>query len=261
MATTADFKNGMCLEIDGNYFFIVEFLHVKPGKGPAFVRTKLRNVKTGRIIDKTWNSGVKVDEVRIERRPYQYLYKDDMGYNFMHTETFEQVAIPGESIEGVQFLKEGDICEAMVHAASDTILTCEMPQSVVLEITYTEPGIKGDTATNTLKPATVETGAEIRVPCSATLETRCASTPATAATWSASNNHVLLSIKAQYRPRHPLRVTRPARSRQRKKRHSIPFNPSAKVTSSRFKPPYTTIRVSLDIWPFGSNGVYLPHDE
>lgn len=164
MATTADFKNGMCLDIDGNYFFIVEFLHVKPGKGPAFVRTKLRNVKTGRIIDKTWNSGVKVNEVRIERRPYQYLYKDDMGYNFMHTETFEQIALPGESIEGVQFLKEGDIVEAMVHAASDTILTCELPVNVVLEITYTEPGIKGDTATNTLKPATVETGAEVRVP-------------------------------------------------------------------------------------------------
>ena len=163
MATTADFKNGMCLDIDGNYFFIVEFLHVKPGKGPAFVRTKLRNVKTGRIFEKTWNSGVKVEEVRIERRPYQFLYKDDMGYNFMHTETFEQVAIPGESIEGVEFLKEGDICEAMVHA-SETILTCEMPTSVVLEITYTEPGIKGDTATNTLKPATVETGAEVRVP-------------------------------------------------------------------------------------------------
>jgi len=164
MATTADFKNGMCLDIDGNYFFIVEFLHVKPGKGPAFVRTKLKNVKTGRVLDKTWNSGVKVNEVRIERRPYQYLYKDDMGYNFMHTETFEQVALPGESIDGVQFLKEGDICEAMVHAASETILTCEMPTSVVLEITYTEPGIKGDTATNTLKPATVETGATVRVP-------------------------------------------------------------------------------------------------
>lgn len=164
MATTADFKNGMCLDIDGNFFFIVEFLHVKPGKGPAFVRTKLKNVRTGRIIDKTWNSGVKVNEVRIERRPYQYLYKDDMGYNFMHMETFEQVAIPGESIEGVEFLKEGDMVEAMVHAESDTILTCEMPTSVVLEVTYTEPGVKGDTATNTLKPATVETGAEVRVP-------------------------------------------------------------------------------------------------
>ena len=164
MVSAGDFRNGITFEEDGNVFQIVEFQHVKPGKGAAFVRTKLKNVKTGRILDKTWNSGVKVDEVRIERRPYQYLYKDDMGYNFMHTETFEQVAIPGESIDGVQFLKEGDICEAMVHAAPDTILTCEMPTSVVLEITYTEPGIKGDTATNTLKPATVETGAEVRVP-------------------------------------------------------------------------------------------------
>lgn len=164
MATTADFRNGMCLDIDGTYYFIVEFLHVKPGKGPAFVRTKLRNVTTGRILDKTWNSGVKVEEVRIERRPYQFLYKDDMGYNFMHPETFEQISLPGESIEGVQFLKEGDMVEAMVHAATETILTCEMPPNVILEVTYTEPGIKGDTATNTLKPATVETGAEVRVP-------------------------------------------------------------------------------------------------
>lgn len=164
MATTADFKNGMCLDIDGQYFFIVEFLHVKPGKGPAFVRTKLKNVRTGRVLDKTWNSGVKVEEVRIERRPYQFSYKDDMGYHFLHTETWEEIIVPGESIEGVQFLKDGDICEAMVHAASETVLTCEMPTSVILEITYTEPGIKGDTATNTLKPATVETGAEVRVP-------------------------------------------------------------------------------------------------
>ncbi|MDR2533955.1 MAG: elongation factor P [Tannerellaceae bacterium] len=164
MATTADFKNGMCLNIDGTYYFIVEFLHVKPGKGPAFVRTKLKNVTTGRVIDKTWNSGVKVDEVRIERRPYQFLYKDDMGYNFMHPETFDQISIPGESISGVQFLKEGAIVEAMVHAGSETILTCDLPPHVVLEVTYTEPGIKGDTATNTLKPATVETGAEVRVP-------------------------------------------------------------------------------------------------
>ncbi len=164
MATTADFKNGMCLDIDGNYFFIVEFLHVKPGKGPAFVRTKLRNVKTGRIIDKTWNSGVKVDEVRIERRPYQFSYKDDMGYHFLHTETWEEIIVPGESIEGVQFLKDGDICEAMVHAASETVLTCEMPTSVVLEITYSVPSVTAATETYTLKPATVETGAEVRVP-------------------------------------------------------------------------------------------------
>ena len=154
----------MCLDIDGQYYFIVEFLHVKPGKGPAFVRSKLKNVATGRVLDKTWNSGVKVEEVRIERRPYQYLYKDEMGLNFMHPETFEQISIPEAVIDGVQFLKEGDIVEAMVHAASETVLTCELPAHVDLRVTYTEPGLKGDTATNTLKPATVETGAEVRVP-------------------------------------------------------------------------------------------------
>ena len=164
MATTADIRNGMCIDLDGQYFFIVEFLHVKPGKGAAFVRTKLRNVATGRILDKTFNAGVRIDEVRIERRPYQFLYKDDMGYNFMNTETFEQLAIPGEQIDGVQYLKDGDIVEVQVHAESGTILTAEMPTHVILEITYTEPGLRGDTATNTLKPATVETGAEVRVP-------------------------------------------------------------------------------------------------
>lgn len=164
MATTADIRNGMCIDLDGQYFFIVEFLHVKPGKGAAFVRTKLRNVTTGRILDKTFNAGVRIDEVRIERRPYQFLYKDDMGYNFMNTETFEQLAIPGEQIDGVQYLKDGDIVEVQVHAESETVLTAEMPPHVVLEITYTEPGLRGDTATNTLKPATVETGAEVRVP-------------------------------------------------------------------------------------------------
>ncbi len=164
MATTADIRNGMCIELEGQYFFIVEFLHVKPGKGAAFVRTKLRNVTTGRILDKTFNSGVRIDEVRIERRPFQYLYQDDMGYNFMNTETFEQIPIPAEQIEGVQFLKEGDVVDVQIHAESDTILTAEMPAHVILEVTYTEPGIKGDTATNTLKPATVETGAEVRVP-------------------------------------------------------------------------------------------------
>ena len=164
MATTADFRNGMCIEVDGQYFFIVEFLHVKPGKGAAFVRTKLKNVETGRVFDKTFNSGVKVEEVRIERRPYQYLYSDDIGYHFMNTETFEQIPIPKEQIEGVEFLKEGDEVEVQLHADSGAVLTAELPAHVVLEITYTEPGVRGDTATNALKPATVETGAEIRVP-------------------------------------------------------------------------------------------------
>ena len=164
MATTADIRNGMCIDLDGQYFFIIEFLHVKPGKGAAFVRTKMRNVTTGRVLDKTFNAGVKIDEVRIERRPYQFLYKDDMGYNFMNTETFDQVPIPEEQIDGVQYLKDGYIVEVQVHADSETILTAEMPTHVILEITYTEPGLRGDTATNTLKPATVETGAEVRVP-------------------------------------------------------------------------------------------------
>ena len=164
MATTADFKNGMCLDIDGQYYYITEFLHVKPGKGPAFVRTKLKNVTTGRVIDKTFNAGVKVDEVRIERRPYQYLYQDDMGYNFMNNETFEQVSIAKENITGVDFLKEGDTADVVIHAESETILFAELPAHVVLTVTYTEPGIKGDTATNATKPATVETGATVRVP-------------------------------------------------------------------------------------------------
>ena len=164
MATTADFKNGMCLDIDGQYYYIAEFLHVKPGKGPAFVRTKLKNVTTGRIIDKTFNAGVKVDEVRIERRPYQFLYQDDMGYNFMNNETFEQVSVAKDNITGVDFLKEGDIADVIIHAESETILFAELPAHVVLTVTYTEPGIKGDTATNATKPATVETGATIRVP-------------------------------------------------------------------------------------------------
>ena len=163
--TAADIKIGMCIEMDGKTFIVVDFQHCKPGKGPAFVRSKLKNLENGRVLENTFSSvGQKIEQVRVERRPYQYSYKDDMGYHFLHTETWEEVIIAGESIEGVQFLKDGDICEAMVHAESETILTCEMPTSVILEITYTEPGIKGDTATNTLKPATVETGAEVRVP-------------------------------------------------------------------------------------------------
>ena len=164
MATTADIRNGMCIDLEGQYFVIVEFLHVKPGKGAAFVRTKLRNVETGRVLDKTFSAGVRIDEVRIERRSYQYLYEDDMGYNFMNTETFEQIPIPASQIEGVAFLKEGDVIEVQTHAESGSVLTAELAAHVVLEITYTEPGIRGDTATNALKPATVETGAEVRVP-------------------------------------------------------------------------------------------------
>jgi elongation factor P len=165
MASTSDFKNGMCFMFKGDIYTIKSFLHVKPGKGPAFVRTKLRNVKTGRIIENTFNSGVKVDEVRVERRPYQFLYRDDMGLNFMNTETYEQISIAEDMVENNDLMKEGQVIEIQFHAAEELPLTAEMPDKVELTVTDTIEGEKGNTASSTaLKPATVETGAEIMVP-------------------------------------------------------------------------------------------------
>ena len=165
MATTADFKNGMCIEFNGKLYSIVQFQHVKPGKGGAFVRTKLKNLETGKLIENTFNSGVKINPVRIERRPYQFLYKDDMGYNFMHQETFEQISLADDLVENHDLMKEGQYVEMMVHAENETVLTCELPPFVELEVIYTEPGLKGDTASSTaLKQATIETGAIINVP-------------------------------------------------------------------------------------------------
>lgn len=165
MATTADFRNGLCIEFNGELFVIVDFQHVKPGKGPAFVRTKIRNLKTGRTLDNTFNAGVKIDVARVERRPYQFLYKEgDTTYNFMHIETFEQLAIEEDLISNPGLLKEGQSVEVMYHADTDTPLTCELPAFVDLQVTYTEPGVKGDTATNAAKRAIVETGAEVFVP-------------------------------------------------------------------------------------------------
>ena len=165
MATTADIKNGLCILHNNDLCTIVEFQHVKPGKGPAFVRTKLKNVKTGKVVENTFSSGHKIDIQRIERRPYQYLYTDDMGFNFMHTETFEQVPIEKDLINAPQFLQEGTICEIVYHADTETPLFAELPIHVTLEVTYTEPGLKGDTASSTaLKPATVETEATVNVP-------------------------------------------------------------------------------------------------
>jgi elongation factor P len=164
MATTSDIRNGMCLELNSDTWTIVEFQHVKPGKGAAFVRTKIKSLTTGRVLDHTFSAGHKVEEVRVERRKFQYLYNDDMGYHFMNTETFEQLALPEELIDRTDLLKEGMEVDVLYHAVKDEPLTMEMPQYVIMEITYTEPGVKGDTATNTLKPATVETGAEVRVP-------------------------------------------------------------------------------------------------
>jgi len=164
MASTADFRNGLVIEYNNDLYTIVQFQHVKPGKGPAFVRTKLKSLKTGRVIDNTFSSGVKVNVARVERRPYQYLYKDDMGYYFMHLETFEQIHVQDSMIENPQFLIEGVGVEVVVHAETETVLTVDLPQFVVLEVVYSEPGLRGDTATNTLKQAKVENGSVIMVP-------------------------------------------------------------------------------------------------
>lgn len=154
----------MCIEYNNGLYSIVEFQHVKPGKGPAFVRTKLKNIKTGKVIDNTFTAGVKVTTARIERREYQFIYKDDLGYHFMDSNTFEQVNIDEALINAPQFLKDGQEVEVIYHAEEEVILGCELPQFVEMTVTYTEPGLKGDTATNTLKPATVDTGASVQVP-------------------------------------------------------------------------------------------------
>jgi elongation factor P len=164
MASTADFRNGLVIEFNDDLYTIVQFQHVKPGKGPAFVRTKLKNIKTGRVIDNTFSSGTKVNLARVERRPYQYLYKDEMGYYFMHLETFEQIHVSEDLIDSHEFLKEGQNVEVVVHADTETVLSVDMPQFVVMEVVYTEPGLRGDTATNTMKQAKIETGSTIMVP-------------------------------------------------------------------------------------------------
>ncbi len=164
MMNAQDIKNGTCIRLDGQLYFCVEFLHVKPGKGNTFMRTKLKNVVDGRVIERRFNIGEKLEDVRVERRPYQYLYTEGDDDIFMNNETYDQVPISKELVTGAAFMKEGDTVEVVSDASTDTVLYAEMPIKTVLKITYTEPGIKGDTATNTLKPATVETGATVRVP-------------------------------------------------------------------------------------------------
>jgi elongation factor P len=164
MASTADFRNGLVIEFNNDLCTIVQFQHVKPGKGPAFVRTKLKSLKTGRVLENTFSSGTKVNLARVERRPYQYLYKDDMGFYFMHLETFEQVHVNEDLIDNHQFLLEGMGVEIVVHADTETILNVDIPQFVVMEVVYSEPGLRGDTATNTLKQARVQNGETIMVP-------------------------------------------------------------------------------------------------
>ena len=164
MATTADFRNGLCFNHNGEPWKIESFLHVKPGKGPAFVRTKIRNLNTGRLLENTFTSGVKIDVIRIENRKYQFLYAEGGDYHLMNNDDYEQMMMQKDSIENVQFLKEGENVEVLFHADKGMPLSAQVPSHVVLEIAHTEPGIKGNTATNTFKPAKTETGADIQVP-------------------------------------------------------------------------------------------------
>jgi len=166
MATTADFKNGLYLNFNGKPCMIVWFQHVKPGKGPAFVKTKLRNLENGRILENTFTAGAKIDTISVERRPYQFLYAEEDGFNFMHEETFEQIKLPREVVENADLMKEGQHVEMMfVTEPEEKCLTCELPTYVTLEVTYTEPAVKGNTASsNALKECTLETGAKVMVP-------------------------------------------------------------------------------------------------
>ena len=164
MATTTDIKNGLCIEFNPDIYTIVEFLHVKPGKGAAFVRTKMRNVKTGRMLENTFPSGAKIDVGRVERRPYTFLYKEADMYVFMHNETYEQINIEEKIINAPQFLQPDQYVEITVQADTETPLLCELPPFIETVVTYTEPGFAGNTATNAMKDATVEPGVQIRVP-------------------------------------------------------------------------------------------------
>jgi elongation factor P len=163
-STTADISNGLCFKMDTHIWKVVEFLHVKPGKGPAFVRTKLKNLNNGKIVDHTFNSGVKIEVVRIETREYQYLYKDESGYNFMNLDDYEQINMPEHLINAPEFLKEGMKCIVLFNTEDDSPMSCDLPQFVEFDIVYTEPGVRGDTATNATKPAKLDCGVEIRVP-------------------------------------------------------------------------------------------------
>jgi elongation factor P len=164
MATTADFRTGLCIEFNGDVYSIVEFLHVKPGKGFAFVRSKLKSLSTGKVIENTFDAGEKVNTARIEKRAHQFTFKDDYGYHFMDSETFEEMIVPEELVPDADLMKDGQDVFILYYVEKERVMGVELPQFIDLKVTYTEPGIRGDTATRSLKPATLETGARIQVP-------------------------------------------------------------------------------------------------
>ena len=164
MIKSQDIKKGICIRMDGKIYLCIDFLHMKPGKGNTIMRTTLKDVLSGHIIEKRFNIGEALEDVRVEHRQYQYLYMEGESYIFMNQETFDQIPISKDLITGVDYMKEGDVVEVVSDADTETILYAEMPVKTTLRIAHSEPGIKGDTATNATKPATLETGVEVRVP-------------------------------------------------------------------------------------------------
>ncbi len=164
MASTSDIRKGLCIRYNNDIYKIIEFLHVKPGKGPAFVRTKLKSVTTGKVVDNTFSAGHKIEDVRVETRSYQYLYAEGDTFHFMNTDDYNQITLQKETLDAPDLLKEGEVVKILFNTEDSMPLSVDMPASVILEVTHSEPGVKGNTATNATKPATVETGARINVP-------------------------------------------------------------------------------------------------
>ena len=164
MANTSDIRKGLCIKFNNDIYKIIEFLHVKPGKGPAFVRTKLKSVSSGKVIDNTFSAGHKIDSIRVETNKYQFLYNENDQFHFMNTDNYEQINIDKNIIDSSELLKEGEVVSISINSEDGMPLSVDMPASVILEIKETEPGLKGNTATNATKPAITETGARINVP-------------------------------------------------------------------------------------------------
>jgi elongation factor P len=164
MATTSDIRKGLCIKYSNDIYKIIEFLHVKPGKGPAFVRTKLKSVTTGKVIDNTFSAGHKIEDIRVETNKFQYLYAEGEQFHFMNVDDYNQITINKSIIDAPDLLKEGELVTISINTEDGMPLSVDMPASVILEVIHTEPGVKGNTATNATKPATVETGARINVP-------------------------------------------------------------------------------------------------
>lgn len=164
MASTSDIRNGLCIKYNHDIFKVIEFLHVKPGKGPAFVRTKMKSVTNGKVIDNTFSAGHKIEEVRVETHKFQYLYNDGDTFHFMNTADYSQIELQKAVLDNPDLMKEGEVVTLLMNTEDNSPLSVDLPSSVILEVSSTEPGIKGNTATNATKPATVETGATVMVP-------------------------------------------------------------------------------------------------